>query len=214
MTSIIYTQASNDLLVCGDEDCKAMWDEHFSAINKYVVDTGYVNLWYGQVDMETGKRTGTRFGALEAFFPAVLCLAGDTARAVRLEESCYKMWNLYGIEPEELDYSVMNVTLKQYYLRPEIIESAYYLYHFTGDPKYLEMGKMFFEGLMKYCKTDVGYAYLQDVTTKEKADGMESFFFAETMKYLYLLFAPKETIPFESFIYTTEAHPIRRTWKE
>ena len=29
-----------------------------------------------------------------------------------------------------------------------------------------------------------------DVQTKEKDDSMESFFFAETMKYLYLLFAP------------------------
>ena len=99
-------------------------------------------------------------------------------------------------------------------IRPEIIESAYYLYHFTGDPKYLEMGKTFFRSLVAWCRTEAGYAYLKDVTTKEKADGMESFFFAETMKYLYLLFAPGETLSFDQIIFTTEAHPIRRTWKE
>jgi mannosidase alpha-like ER degradation enhancer 2 len=41
---------------------------------------------------------------------------------------------------------------------------------------------------------------------------MESFFLAETLKYLYLLFAPSETLDFENVIFNTEAHPIRRTW--
>jgi mannosidase alpha-like ER degradation enhancer 2 len=198
-------------LLFGDEDCKAMWDESFKAIEKYVADTTHGELWYGQVNMNTGKRTGTSFGALEAFFPATLCLAGDVERARRLQESCFRMWNLYDIEPEEIDYSTMSVRDKRYYLRPESIESAYYLYHFTGDSVYLRMGETYFRSIVKYCKTDAGYAYLKDVTTKEKADGMESFFFAETLKYLYLIFAPKETLPFDEVIFNTEAHPIRRS---
>jgi mannosidase alpha-like ER degradation enhancer 2 len=100
----------------------------------------------------------------------------------------------------------------EYLLRPEIIESAYYLYHFTRNEKYLSMGKMFFDSLRAYCRTDAGYAELTSVVTKAKADRMESFFLAETLKYLYLLFAPPETLDFESVIFNTEAHPIRRTW--
>ena len=200
-------------LLFGDKDCKAMWDEHITAINRYIADTVHGGLWYGHVDMETGKRTATRFGALECFFPAVLCLAGDTVRAARLEESCYAMWKLHDIEPEEMDYTTMTVTDTRYYLRPEIIESAYYLYQYTGDPKYLRMGETFYHSLVKYCKTDAAYTYLKNIETKEKADGMESFFFAETMKYLYLLFAPKETLQFDRIIFNTEAHPISKTWK-
>lgn len=199
-------------LLFGDAECKNMWDESIKAVNTYIADTTHGGLWYGRVDMETGKQTATRFGSLEAFFPAVLCLAGDTARAARLEESCYKMWNLHGVEPERIDYATMQATAKEYYLRPEIIESAYYLYHYTGDKKYLAMGETFFAGLKKYCRTDAGYTELKDVATKEKGDRMESFFFAETMKYLYLLFAPKETLQFDKVIFTTEAHPIRKTW--
>ena len=112
------------------------------------------------------------------------------------------------------DYATMKITAKQYYLRPEIIESAFYLYRATGDTKYREMGETFFRGIVRYCKTDAGFAYLKDVVTKEKADGMESFFFAETLKYLYLIFAPKETISLEEIVFTTEAHPIRPTWKK
>ncbi len=201
-------------LLFGDKDCKEMWDESIKAIDIYLADTVRGALWYGQADMETGKRTGTSFGALEAFLPAVLCLAGDTARAARLEESCFKMWNLYGVEPEQIDYTTMAVTAKQYYLRPEIIESAYYLYRYTNDPKYVRMGETFYTGLVAHCKTDAAYTYLKDVTTGEKADGMESFFFAETLKYLYLLLAPKETLQFDKIIFSTEAHPLRHTWKE
>lgn len=201
-------------LLFGDKECKAMWDESIKAVNTYLADTTHGGLWYGRADMDTGKVTITRFGSLEAFFPSVLALGGDLNRAKMLQESCFKMWNMHGIEPERIDYATMTATGKEYYLRPEIIESAYYLYHYTGDKKYLKMGETFFNNLVKYCKTEAGYAYLKDVTTKEKADGMESFFFAETLKYLYLLFAPKETLQFESVIFTTEAHPIRKTWKE
>lgn len=201
-------------LLFGDEECKAMADDGLKAVNTYLADTSHGGLWYGDVDMQTGKRTGTSFGSLHAFYPAVLCLAGDTARAAALEASCYRMWQLHGIEPEEIDYSTMNVTAAAYYLRPEIIESAFYLYRGTKDRKYREMGETFFRGIVRYCKTEAGYAYLKDVRTKEKADGMESFFFAETLKYLYLMFAPESTISLDEIVFTTEAHPIRPTWRK
>jgi mannosidase alpha-like ER degradation enhancer 2 len=82
--------------------------------------------------MNTGQRTETYYGSLDAFFPAVLALSGDLDRAKRLQDSSYKMWNLTGIEPEVLDYSKMTVVSPGYPLRPEIIESTYYLYHYTG----------------------------------------------------------------------------------
>ena len=199
-------------LLFGDKDCKAMWDQSIAALNTYVADTTHHGLWYGHVDMETGARTETVFGYLEAFFPATLCLAGDIDRAKQLEESCYAMWNVNGIEPSEFDYAAMKATRPAYHLGPEIIESAYYLYHYTGDQRYREMGETFYRDLVKYCRTEVAYASLRNVETKEKSDELESFFFAETLKYLYLLFASPETLDFNNIIFNTEAHPIRRTW--
>jgi mannosidase alpha-like ER degradation enhancer 2 len=108
----------------------------------------------------------------------------------------------------------MTVTDGRYYLRPEIIESAWYLYRATHNPRYRAMGESFLHGIMNYCRTDGAYAYLKDVRTKEKGDGMESFFFAETLKYLYLLFAPEDAFPTDQVVFNTEAHPLRKTWKE
>ncbi|MCI0692497.1 glycoside hydrolase family 47 protein [candidate division KSB1 bacterium] len=195
-----------------DKDCARMWRTSIEAVNKYLAHDATTGFWYARVDMFTGQRVETSFGALDAFFPAVLALSGDLDRAKRLQASCYKMWTAFGIEPEQLDYTTMKVTAGVYHLRPEIIESAYYLYHFTKESRYLEMGRVFLDNLVRYCKTDAGYAALQNVETKEKKDEMESFFLAETLKYLYLLFAPPETIDLTKVIFNTEAHPIRKTW--
>ncbi len=74
------------------------------------------------------------------------------------------------------------------------------------------MGKTFLEDLVKYCRTGSGFAELENVVTKKKMDVMETYFTAETLKYLYLLFAPSSTLDFHEVIFNTEAHPIRRTW--
>jgi mannosidase alpha-like ER degradation enhancer 2 len=195
-----------------DKDCERMWRSSVEAVNKYLADDRADGLWYGYADMNTGKRTGTEFGALDAFFPAVLALSGDLTRARRLQESSYRMWTTFGIEPEGIDYTNMNITYDGYPLRPEIIESAYYLYSYTKNPRYQEMGKTFLESLQRYCKTDSGYAALSSVKTKEKKDAMESFFLAETLKYLYLLFAPPDTIDLSKVTFNTEAHPMKKTW--
>ena len=196
----------------GDKDCADMWKQSVRALDKHLADQTPTGLWYGQVDMVTGKRTATEFGALHAFLPAVLALGGDLGRAKRLQDSAYRMWNLNGIEPEVIDYRTMKVTAAGYPLRPEIMESAYYLFHSTKDPRYLEMGRTFFAGLMAHCRTDAGYTVLKDVTTWEKGDLMPSYFLAETLKYLYLLFAPEKTLDLEKVVFNTEAHPLRRSW--
>ena len=198
-------------LLFGDKDCRDMWNASIPAINKYLADEIRGELWYGHADMRTGKRSQTQYGALDAFFPALLAFSGDLERARRLQASSFKMWNLYGIEPETLDYKTMQVVARSYHLRPEIIESTYYLYHYTGDPEYRRRGEKMFDDFVKYCRAEAGYAALADVISKQQLDEMQSFVLAETFKYFYLLFAPPETLQFDKVIFNTEAHPLKRT---
>jgi mannosidase alpha-like ER degradation enhancer 2 len=209
-------------LLFGDQDCRRMWLNSIGAINKYLADevqrgSGTLvgnlpmnELWYGHADMNTGKRGATTYGALDAFFPAVLAMSGDLDRAKRLQESSFRMWQQAGIEPEEFDYRTMRITSPGYPLRPEIVESTYYLYHYTKDPMYLRMGQTLWRDFVKHCRTDEGYAALKNVITKEKSDSMQSFLFAETFKYFYLLFSPPRTLNFNNAIFNTEAHPMRK----
>ncbi len=230
-----------------DQDCRRMWNESIGAINRYLRDEtkGRMKpeLWYGHADMNTGQRTAPVYGALDAFFPAVLAMSGDLNRAALLQESSYRMWMKHGIEPEEFNYQTMEVVSPGYPLRPEIVESTYYLYHYavmgarTSRPEssrtnssravqvprlnesnakleadhYQQMGATMFRDFVKYCRTDEGYAALKSVVTKEKNDSMQSFLFAETFKYFYLLFAPPRTLDFGRVVFNTEAHPVSRT---
>ena len=42
----------------------------------------------------------------------------------------------------------------------------------------------------------------------QKDDVQQSFFLAETLKYLYLLFSPDDTVPLDRWVLNTEAHPL------
>jgi len=197
-------------ILFNDKDLREMWNTSIAAVNKYQADERFGGLWYGHCQMDSGLITGTYYGALDAFFAATLAMNGDLDRAKALQESNYKMWMLHGIEPEAMNYKTMEVSYPTYILRPENIESAYYLYHYTRDNKYLRMGKVMFESLMKYCKNETAYCALKNVVTKEKSDSMESFFFAETLKYFFLLFDDGQSLDFDSVIFNTEAHPYRK----
>ncbi|MCX6281185.1 MAG: glycoside hydrolase family 47 protein [Bacteroidetes bacterium] len=200
-------------LLLGDPDLKRMWDSSRDAINKYLATEVSSGFWYGWADMDSGKRTATEFGALDCFFGAVLCLDGDLVRAAKLDKSILKMWDLYGLEPESINYMTMAVTSPSYIVRPEAIETTYYLWHFTKDLQYFEAGKHLFESIEKYCQVDKGYVEIKDVRTMEKLDALESFFFAETMKYCYLFFAPDEAFNLDKVVLNTEAHPFYKTIK-
>ena len=199
----------------GDADCKAMWETSIKGLNTHVADKARKNeLWYGHVDMHSGARRASQWGSLDAFFAALLAVSGDIERARRLQESNMKMWRLHGIEPESLDYRTMKALDASYSLRPEIVESAYYLRRLTSDARYLSEGREMFEDFEHWCRTDTGFAALTSVVTKELKDSQESFLYAETLKYFYLLFAPDSALDFDAVTFNTEAHPLRRTWQD
>ena len=96
-------------------------------------------------------------------------------------------------------------------LRPEAIESWFYLYRLTGEKIYQEYGWKVFEAMEKYAKLPHGYSSVQNVKKlpPQFRDHMESFFLAETLKYLYLLFADDQSIlPLTEYVFNTEAHPL------
>lgn len=191
-----------------DEDLKKAWDESFAAIQKYISEEKDTFLWYGQVNKETGERINRVVTLYDAYFPAVLALYGDIKDAARYQDSWDGLWKKYGLEPTVYDYGTGEILHPAYNLNPEIIESAYYLWYFTGDKKYREMASQYFRDIMSYCRTDVAFTNIKDIRTKEQKDHMETFFLAETMKYLYLVFANPQDINPETCVFSTEAHPF------
>ncbi|MHB2148900.1 glycoside hydrolase family 47 protein [Calditrichota bacterium LG25] len=206
MIDSYYEYLLKGAILLDDTELWQMWKTSVAAVNRYLKQETNHSLWYGRSDMESGKIHRTWFGALEAFFPAVLALDKQLNFADCLWQSYFEVWRHFGLAPEMFDYQKREVVSAFYFLRPELIESTYYLYYFTRDEKYRQAGSAIFASLKKHCKTKAGYAALKNVITKEKSDSMESFFLAETLKYLYLLFKHPDFLDLDKIIFNTEAH--------
>ncbi|KAI0526397.1 glycoside hydrolase family 47 protein [Xylaria bambusicola] len=103
----------------------------------------------------------------------------------------------------------------RYLLRPEAIESVFIMYRVTGNPIWQEYGWDMFNAIVNGTRTGLGtHASVKDVTRKTptltQEDYMESFWFAETLKYFYLLFSSPDIISLDDFVLNTEAHPFLR----
>merc|ERR1719431_1942763 len=98
---------------------------------------------------------------------------------------------------------------RSFLLRPETVESYFVLWRLTKDPKYREWGWQVVQALELNCKVEAGYSGLRDVNIPKSYDDVQqSFFLAETLKYLYLLFSSDSLLDLELWVFNTEAHPL------
>jgi hypothetical protein len=99
----------------------------------------------------------------------------------------------------------------KYILRPETVETYFYLWKVTHNPKYRDWGAAVLDACNKHLKVDAGFAGSTDVRRipTPHNDMMETFWFAETLKYLYLLFSEDELFNLDEWVFNTEAHAFR-----
>lgn len=111
------------------------------------------------------------------------------------------------------------ITNGYYDLRPEVIESYYYAYRITGDTKYQEWAWEAFLAINETARTPNGFSSFRSVDTPgggSFGNNQESFFFAEVLKYAYMIFAKDGPwqVNFrgdgrDKFVFNTEAHPVK-----
>lgn len=121
----------------------------------------------------------------------------------------------------------------RYLLRPEALESVFYMYRVSGNQTWQDKGWEMFQHIVdataifpEHLAEDsteksinnesgniVGFSAIKDVTndtgsTLNFMDEAESFWMAETLKYAYLLFADPNKISLDKYVFNTEAHPL------
>ncbi|CAF3510385.1 unnamed protein product [Rotaria sp. Silwood1] len=185
-------------------DYLSRFQEHYSSIMSYVQQgVAMVNVHMHQ----PYRLAKNHMDALLAFWPGLQVMTGDLKPAIELHEMLYQVVKKHKFLPEAFttDY---RIHWNSHPLRPEFVESTYFLYKATNDPHYLEVGRTILTNLEKHARVPCGYAALSDVSTGQHEDRMDSFVLAETFKYLYLLFdsIPHRYIDIDQFIFTTEAH--------
>uniref|UniRef100_A0A1Q3G2S9 alpha-1,2-Mannosidase n=1 Tax=Culex tarsalis TaxID=7177 RepID=A0A1Q3G2S9_CULTA len=204
-----YEYCLKSYILLGDERYLARFNRHYNAIMKYISQGPML------LDVQMHRpHTKTRnfMDALLAFWPGLQVLSGDLKPAVQTHEMLYQVMQMHTFIPEAFTYD-FQVHWGQHHLRPEFIESTYFLYRATGDHYYLQAGKKALKALQKHARVPCGYAAVNDVRTGKHEDRMDSYVLSETFKYLYLLFSdPSDLLlNIENFIFTTEAHLLPLT---
>ncbi|KAJ7285729.1 glycoside hydrolase family 47 protein [Mycena rebaudengoi] len=118
-------------------------------------------------------------------------------------------------DPTDEDIAFYNehgfyILFSDYILRPEVLESNFYAWRATGNTKYLDFAARAIDSFNKYLTATVGFAGIDNVNdvNSTKSDDMESFWFAEVLKYLYLTFDDPNHISLDEYVFNTEAHPL------
>ncbi|KAI0247096.1 seven-hairpin glycosidase [Lactifluus subvellereus] len=110
-----------------------------------------------------------------------------------------------------------NETLRDYFplrpgyiLRPETVETFHLLWRTTGDIVWRERGWAVFEAIERHSRVEAGFASVDNVylVNGTKRNEMPSWFLAETLKYLFLLFSDDDLVPLGQWVFNTEAHPL------
>lgn len=199
-----YEYCLKAYILFGDETYLERFNRHYKSIMQYM-NQGPMFL---SVQMHQPDRTAHAYmDALQAFWPGLQVLKGDLKKAIETHQMLYEVSKKHTFLPEAFTTD-FEVHWGQHPLRPELVESTYFLYEATGDPYYLEVGKNIVEKINEHARVPCGFAALRDVRTLSHEDRMDSFVLAETFKYLYLLFTEKEDLVFNlnQFVFTTEAH--------
>lgn len=124
--------------------------------------------------------------------------------------------NLTKSDSNSDDFLKVTIQKNVFKLRPETVESLFWLWKFTGDVKYRKSAWEIFKAINRTCRVGNGFTSVFNIE-KEKpdfGDEMESFFLAETLKYLYLIFSESSFLSPVDWVFNTEAHPFKMLSKE
>ncbi|QBZ62593.1 hypothetical protein PoMZ_11476 [Pyricularia oryzae] len=187
------------------------WHHAHAATKRHLYnDRGHPH--YVSVNLWTGSLASQWIDSLGAYYSGLLTLAGELDEAIETNLLYAAVWTKYAALPERWNVrdKIVEGGLGWWPLRPEFVESTYFLYLATKDPWYLHVGEMVLRDVTRRCKTSCGWAGLQNVIDGEMSDRMESFFLGETAKYMYLMY--DENHPLNKidapFVFTTEGHPL------
>lgn len=153
---------------------------------------------------------------------------------LQLVDGCHATYNstATGIGPEVFGWDSTKVPASQqafynktgfyienasYDLRPEVIESYYYAYRATGNSMYQDWAWDAFQAITKNTRVGSGYSAINNVDVAGGGgfdDFQESFWFAEVLKYSYLIQAPDADWQVSkdgknAWVFNTEAHPFK-----
>ncbi|NYT41559.1 glycoside hydrolase family 47 protein [Sphingomonas sp. R-74633] len=193
----------------GDRDCLRMYRTCTAAILKHQRATLNGDLWFVDVDFETGKRINWEQDELSSFYGGLLAQGGDRAVGEAYTHAWDKVQARYGILPEGYDPYQGAPTYKTNALRPELADAAFNHWLLDGKEEWRALVARHFRAMQQWNKAPYGYAVMADVTTKAQADHCPGYWWSEQMKYYWLIFADCRRFDYKRNYLTTEGNVLQ-----
>ncbi|KZV75403.1 glycoside hydrolase family 47 protein [Peniophora sp. CONT] len=193
-------------ILSGDPEFLDVWNESYASVMQY--SRSGDGFWFRRVDLSNGNLLYYTYDSLSAFWPGLQVIAGDIDNAIKSHMFFWNLWQKYSGLPEVYDMNYKTATSLAFPLRPEFVESTWYLYRATRDPFYLDVGMRILGDITARSKVACGLTGIADLRTNQRDDRMESFVLSETLKYLYLLFDEENPLHTDdsNWVFTTEGH--------
>ncbi|XP_024245220.1 mannosyl-oligosaccharide 1,2-alpha-mannosidase IB [Oncorhynchus tshawytscha] len=209
-----------------DTEARKTYDDAIEAIERHLIRKSNGGLTF--IGEWKNGHLERKMGHLTCFAGGMFALGADGSPddkaghylqlGAEIAHTCHESYDRtvlkLGPEAFKFDSGLEAVAVRQnekyYILRPEVIETYWYMWRFTHDPKYRQWGWEAAQAIDKYCRVSGGFSGVKDVYSSNPTydDVQQSFFLAETLKYLYLLFSSDDLMPLESWVFNTEAHPL------
>ncbi len=198
-----------DLL--GDRDCLAMYRACTAAIRKHQRRTLGGQLWFVDVDFETGRRINWEQDELASFYGGLLAQGGAARDGAAYTRSWAGVQKRFGVLPEEYDPASGKVLSPANSLRPELADAAFNLWLRDGREEWRTIVRDHYLAMKRWNKARFGYADLADVTAtpKVQSDHCPGYWWSEQMKYYYLIFADTPRVDYRRLYLTTEGNVLR-----
>jgi mannosyl-oligosaccharide alpha-1,2-mannosidase len=192
----------------GDPDFKHWYDVHAAAIAKYQAQMSDGNLWFPQVDFETGAVIDHHQSELAAFYAGLLGQGGDMARGKAYLASWAQVQARYGVLPEGYDTAKAAPDRITNELRPEFADSCLNLFLLDPDDRYRELARIHFEKMKETSRAAYGFTIIDDVTARpmKQGDLCPGYWWSEQMKYYWLLFSNTDRFDYKTNYLSTEGN--------
>ncbi len=191
----------------GDADLLAWFTTLTAGLQRRQWDEVAGRGWYRQVQFQSGTQLNTYESSLAAFWAGSLGEAGMRKEADQVLEAFRSVLDRYGLLPEQFDYSDMSIRDPGHQLRPEYADSCLALFITSGGSDlYRRRAYQLYQAMKSYCRVPNGYTIIDDITARPMSLGdlTPAYWFAENMKYFYLLFAESPRFDYKHNYLSTE----------
>lgn len=199
-----------------------------SAIKELIVKPSNTNYAFVSEKVE-GRNPLSSISHLGCFYPGNVALGvisgavqGEKAYeyidfAEKMMEACFQLYNItasgLGADHIKVDAASgkTSITGPVYLQRPEVVESLFYLYRATHNEKYRDWAWQIMEAIELFARQEAGYSGTSNANVRNPVSDntQQSWFLAETLKYLFLIFNDDSKLDLNEWVFNTEAHPVK-----